>query len=157
MEAALRTAHYFITGKELEKVEFENVRGIEGIKETEIEIDGRKLKIAVASGLGNVEYILNKVREAKLNNKPMPYDFIEVMACPGGCIGGGGQPYMVTDELRIKRSKVLYQDDEKRPVRTSHSNPYIKRLYKEFLEKPLSEKAKKLLHTDYRPRPIYTR
>ena len=157
MEAALRTAHYFITGKELEKVEFENVRGIEGIKETEIEIDGRKLKIAVASGLGNVEYILNKVREAKLNNKPMPYDFIEVMACPGGCIGGGGQPYMVTDELRIKRSKVLYQDDEKRSVRTSHSNPYIKRLYKEFLEKPLSEKAKKLLHTDYRPRPIYTR
>jgi len=157
MEAALRTAHYFITGKELKKVEFENVRGLKGIKETEIEIAGKKLKIAIAHGLGNVEYILNKVRKAKANNEEMPYHFIEVMACPGGCVGGGGQPYMVTDELRIKRAQALYQDDDKKQIRCSHQNPYIKRLYKEFLGKPLGEKSESLLHTHYKARPIYTK
>jgi NADH-quinone oxidoreductase subunit G len=157
MEAALRTAHYFVTGRELKNVEFESVRGLKGVKETEIEIDGKKLKIAIAHGLGNVEYILNKVREAKLNNKEMPYHFIEVMACPGGCVGGGGQPYMVTDELRIKRAQALYQDDDQKQIRCSHQNPYIKRLYKEFLGKPLSEKSEKLLHVHYKARPIYAK
>lgn len=157
MEAALRTAHYFITGRELKRVEFENVRGIKGIKETEVEIGGKKLRIAVAHGLGNVEYIINKVREAKINNKEMPYHFIEVMACPGGCVGGGGQPYMVTDELRIKRAEALYEHDNKKEVRCSHQNPYIKRLYKEFLGKPLSEKSEKLLHTKYKARPVYVK
>ncbi len=157
MEAALRTAHYFVTGKELKKVEFEDVRGLKGVKETEIEIGGKKLKIAIAHGLGNVEYILNKVREAKKNGKEMPYHFIEVMACPGGCVGGGGQPYMVTDELRIKRAQALYQDDNEKQVRCSHQNPYIKRLYKEFLGKPLGEKSEKLLHVHYKARPIYAK
>ncbi|MDD3087930.1 MAG: NADH-dependent [FeFe] hydrogenase, group A6 [Candidatus Omnitrophica bacterium] len=157
MEAAIRTAHYFITGKELKKVEFEGVRGIKGVKETEVDVAGKKIKIAVAHGLGNVEYILNKVRDAKINNKEMPYHFIEVMACPGGCVGGGGQPYMVTDELRIKRAQAIYQDDSNKQIRCSHQNPYIKRLYKEFLGKPLGEKSEELLHTHYKARPIYTR
>jgi NADH-quinone oxidoreductase subunit G len=157
MEAALRTAHYFVTGKELKKVEFENVRGLKGVKETEIEISGKKLKIAIAHGLSNVEYIINKIREAKKNNQEMPYHFIEVMACPGGCVGGGGQPYMVTDELRIKRAQALYQDDDQKQVRCSHQNPYIKRLYQEFLGKPLGEKSEKLLHVHYKARPIYVK
>ncbi|MCK9603650.1 MAG: NADH-dependent [FeFe] hydrogenase, group A6 [Candidatus Omnitrophica bacterium] len=157
MEAALRTAHYFVTGKELKNVVFENVRGIKGIKETEVVIDGKKLKIAIAHGLSNVEYIIKKVQEAKKNNQELPYHFIEVMACPGGCVGGGGQPYMVTDELRIKRALALYQDDDDKQVRCSHQNPYIKRLYKEFLGKPLGEKSEKLLHTRYKARPIYAK
>ncbi len=157
MEAALRTAHYFVTGKELKKVEFENVRGLKGVKETEVEIGGKKLRIAIAHGLSNVEYIINKIREAKKNNQEIPYHFIEVMACPGGCVGGGGQPYMVTDELRIKRAQALYEDDEQKEVRTSHQNPYIKRLYQEFLGKPLGEKSEKLLHVHYKARPIYAK
>jgi NADH-quinone oxidoreductase subunit G len=157
MEAALRTAHYFVTGRELEKVEFENVRGLKGVKETDVEIGGKKLRIAIAHGLSNVEYVLNKVREAKRKGEELPYHFIEVMACPGGCVGGGGQPYMVTDELRMKRAKVLYEDDKNKEVRMSHQNPYIKRLYTEFLEKPLSEKSEKLLHTTYKSRPVYRR
>ncbi|MDD5668801.1 MAG: NADH-dependent [FeFe] hydrogenase, group A6 [Candidatus Omnitrophica bacterium] len=157
MEAALRSAHYFVTGKELENVDFENVRGLKGVKETEVTVAGKKIKLAIAHGLGNVEYVLNKVREAKNKNMELPYHFIEVMACPGGCVGGGGQPYMVTDELRIKRANALYQDDRERSVRLSHQNPYIKQLYKEFLEKPLSEKSEKLLHTTYKSRPIYRR
>ena len=155
MEAALRTANYFITGRELRKVEFENVRGLKGVKETEVEIGGKKIRLAIAHGLGNVEYVLNKVREAKRDNKEMPYHFIEVMACPGGCIGGGGQPYMVTDELRAKRAAALYENDLEKQIRVSHQNPYVKRLYEEFLEKPLSEKAEKLLHTSYKARPTY--
>jgi iron only hydrogenase large subunit-like protein len=79
------------------------------------------------------------------------------MACPGGCVGGGGQPYMVTDELRIKRAQGLYQEDITKQIRSSHQNPYIKRLYEEFLEKPLSEKSEKLLHTTYKSRPVYRR
>ena len=157
MEAAIRTAHYFITGKELKNVEFESVRGIKGIKETEIEIGGKKIKIAIAHGLSNVEYILKKVQEAKKNNQEIPYHFIEVMACPGGCVGGGGQPYMVTDELRIKRAQALYQDDDQKQIRCSHQNPYIKRLYQEFLGKPLGEKPEKLLHVHYKARPIYVK
>jgi iron-only hydrogenase group A len=157
MEAALRTAYYFITGKELGKVDFENVRGLKGVKETEIEVEGKKIKIAIAHGLGNVEYVLSKIREAKKQGKEMPYHFVEVMACPGGCVGGGGQPYMVTDELRKKRAEGLYQDDADKQLRCSHQNPYIKRLYEEFLEKPLSEKSEKLLHTHYKGRPVYRR
>jgi NADP-reducing hydrogenase subunit HndD len=107
--------------------------------------------------LGNVEYILNKVRFAKKNNQEMPYHFIEVMACPGGCVGGGGQPYMVTDELRVKRAQALYQDDDKKQIRCSHQNPYIKRLYQEFLGKPLGAQSEKLLHVHYKARPIYVK
>ena len=156
MEAALRTAYYFLTGENVEKVEFTEIRGLEGVKECEIDIKGTKVKIAVAHGLSNVEFILNKVRKAKEEGRPLPYHFIEVMACPGGCVGGGGQPYGVTDELRMERAKGLYQDDEHR-LRYSHENPYIKQLYDEYLGSPLSEKSHKLLHTHYTPRPIYVR
>lgn len=157
MEAAIRTAYYLITGQELREIELKAARGLQGIKEAQLEIDSRKVNIAVAHGLGNVKYVLEKIREAKKRNSPMPYHFIEVMACPGGCIGGGGQPYMVTDELRVKRAKAIYQDDETRQIRCSHQNPYIKRLYQEFLEEPLSKKSESLLHTTYTPRPVYIR
>ncbi|MDD4941352.1 MAG: NADH-dependent [FeFe] hydrogenase, group A6 [Candidatus Omnitrophica bacterium] len=157
MEAALRSAYNFITGKELGTVEFENVRGLKGVKESEVDVDGKKIKIAVAHGLGNVEYVLGRIRQAKAQGKEMPYHFVEVMACPGGCVGGGGQPYMVTDELRKSRAEGLYQDDTDKQIRCSHQNPYIKRLYEEFLEKPLSEKSEKLLHTHYKGRPVYRR
>ncbi|MFA6356734.1 MAG: NADH-dependent [FeFe] hydrogenase, group A6 [Candidatus Omnitrophota bacterium] len=157
MEAAVRTANYFITGKELSKVDIEAVRGLDKVKEAEVDIGGKKIRVAVAHGMANVEYVLNKVREAKKAGKETPYHFIEVMACPGGCIGGGGQPYMVTDEVRTMRAKVLYEDDKAKQVRCSHQNPYVKRLYKEFLEKPLGEKSEKLLHTTYKGVPIYRR
>ena len=157
MEAALRTAYFFVTGKNLEKVEFQNVRGLKGVKETSINIEGTEIKIAVAHGLANVEYVLAEIRKAQKEGKPLPYHFVEVMACPGGCVGGGGQPYGVTDELRIARSKGLYSDDEAQTVRCSHENPYVQQLYKEFLGKPLSEKSHHLLHTKYQPLPIYRR
>jgi len=155
MEAAVRTANYLITGKELPKVDLEAVRGLEKVKEAELEIAGKKIRVAVAHGMANVEYVLNKVREAKKAGKELPYHFIEVMACPGGCVGGGGQPYMVTDEVRMMRAKVLYEDDKGKAERCSHQNPYVKQLYKEFLEKPLSEKSEKLLHTTYKGVPVY--
>ncbi|MFA5928969.1 MAG: NADH-dependent [FeFe] hydrogenase, group A6 [Candidatus Margulisiibacteriota bacterium] len=155
MEAALRTAYNFVTGENLKDVEINVVRGFEGVKEGEIDIKGTKVKIAVAHGLGNVEYVIKKILEAKKNGAPLPYHFVEVMACPGGCIGGGGQPYGVTDEIRTKRTKGIYQDDRGQKLRCSHDNPYIKQLYKEFLGKPLSEKSEKLLHTDYKARPVY--
>ncbi|HQO58119.1 MAG TPA: NADH-dependent [FeFe] hydrogenase, group A6 [Candidatus Omnitrophota bacterium] len=155
MEAALRTAYYFITKENLKDVNFRNVRGLKGVKETSVSIHGTEVKIAVAHGLANVEYVLNKVRTALKNGEPVPYHFIEVMACPGGCIGGGGQPYGVNDEVRAARAQGLYEDDEQCTVRYSHENPYIKQLYAEFLQGPLSEKAHHLLHTKYVPRPEY--
>jgi NADH-quinone oxidoreductase subunit G len=155
MEAALRTAYFFATGQRLPKVEFENVRGLKGVKETSIKIEGTEVRIAVAHGLANVEYVLNQVRTAQKEGKPLPYHFIEVMACPGGCVGGGGQPYGVTDELRVARAKGLYSDDEAQTVRCSHENPYVQRLYKEFLGKPLGERSGHLLHTRYKARLAY--
>ncbi|MEW5894759.1 MAG: NADH-dependent [FeFe] hydrogenase, group A6 [Candidatus Omnitrophota bacterium] len=155
MEAALRTAYHFITQENLKDVEFMDVRGLSGVKETSVMIKGTKVNIAVAHGLQNVEYVLNRVRQAKENNEPIPYHFIEVMACPGGCVGGGGQPYGVTDELRMARARGLYQDDVNNAFRCSHENPYVQQLYREFLERPLSEKAHQLLHTKYKPRPEY--
>jgi len=157
MEAALRTAYSFVTGKKLPKVEFANVRGLKGVKETSINIEGTEVRIAVAHGLANVEYVLAEIRKAQKEGKPLPYHFVEVMACPGGCVGGGGQPYGVTDELRLARAKGLYSDDEAQTVRCSHENPYVQQLYKEFLGKPLSEKSHHLLHTKYQPLPIYRR
>ena len=157
MEAALRTAYSFITGKMLPKVEFQNVRGLQGVKETSVNIDGTEVRIAVAHGLVNVEYVLNEIRKAQREGKPLPYHFVEVMACPGGCVGGGGQPYGVTDELRTARAKGLYDDDEAQAVRCSHENPYVQQLYREFLGKPLSEKSHHLLHTKYQMLPVYRR
>jgi NADP-reducing hydrogenase subunit HndD len=155
MEAALRTAYYLVTNEDLGDVNFNAVRGLKGVKETEIDIKGTKVRIAVAHGLGNVEYVLNKVREALAQGKELPYHFIEVMACPGGCVGGGGQPYGATDELRMARAKGLYDEDAALEHRCSHHNEHIKKLYDEFLGKPLSEKSHHLLHTHYVPRPMY--
>ncbi|MCK5266873.1 MAG: [FeFe] hydrogenase, group A [Spirochaetes bacterium] len=155
MEAALRTAYFLITGEDLDKVEFYDVRGLEGVKEAEIDIKGNKVKVAIAHGIGNVQKVLDKVKLAKENGEDIPWHFIEVMACRGGCIGGGGQPYGVTDEIRIKRTAGIYTDDTKQKTRCSHQNEHIKKLYDEYLDKPNSKKAHKLLHTNYKPRPLY--
>jgi NADP-reducing hydrogenase subunit HndD len=155
MEAALRSAHYYITGEKMVNVEFKNVRGLQGVRETTVVIKGTTIKIAVAHGLGNVEYVLNKIKQAKAAGDDLPYHFVEVMACPGGCVGGGGQPYGVTDEIRRARAQGLYDDDQHQEVRCSHENKFIQQLYKEFLGAPLSEKAHHLLHTKYTPKPEY--
>jgi NADH-quinone oxidoreductase subunit G len=157
MEAAIRTALKLVTGTTPPRVDFEVTRGLKGVKEGVLEVAGKQVKIAVAHGLGNVEYVINKVREAKQKGLPPPWHFIEVMACPGGCVGGGGQPYGVTDELRIARAKGLYQEDVAGLWRCSHDNPYVQKLYDDFLGKPLSEKSHHLLHTHYTPRPKYQR
>ncbi len=155
MEAALRTAQFVLSGEKMPKLVFEELRGLEGIKETKVVIGGEEIRIAVAHGLGHVGEVLDRVRKAKAEGKPMPYHFIEVMACPGGCIGGGGQPYGVTDEIRKKRMQGLFSEDRDKAVRCSHDNPEVQQVYAEFLEKPLSEKAHKLLHTTYHARPVY--
>ncbi|HMA69511.1 MAG TPA: [Fe-Fe] hydrogenase large subunit C-terminal domain-containing protein, partial [Candidatus Mcinerneyibacterium sp.] len=155
MEAALRTAYFYITGEELPNPDIDFVRGIAGVKEGEIEIKGKKIKIAVALGLSNVEKVLQKVYLAEKNGEDPPYHFIEVMACRGGCVGGGGQPYGSTNAVREKRAKGLYDEDAELDVRESHNNKYIQKLYEEFLGEPLSEKAEDLLHTGYKDRRGY--
>jgi iron-only hydrogenase group A len=155
MEAALRTAYDYITGGKLKNIEFENVRGLAGVKEGTIPVGNHTVKVAVAHGLRNVESVLDRVRRARAAGEELPYHFIEVMACPGGCVGGGGQPYGVTDELRVKRGRGLYKDDEAHTVRYSHENPSVKKAYKEFLGEPLGEKSKTLLHAKYKARPEY--
>jgi len=157
MEAALRTAYFYATGKKLEKIEVEAVRGLEGVKEGEINVGGSKIRVAVAHGLANVETVLDRVREARKRGLETPYHFIEVMACPGGCIGGGGQPYGVDNERRRLRIAGIYQDDRDRAIRHSHENPEVIRLYDEFLGKPLGPRAHELLHTRYTARPLYKR
>jgi len=155
MEAALRTAYNFVTGKELPDLNIQAVRGMEGVRSGEVEIEGKKIRVAVAHGMANISKVLREVQKAKEEGKEMPYHFIEVMACRGGCIAGGGQPYGTTDEVREKRIAGLYKDDEKSEVRASHLNPEIQQIYKEFFGKPLSEKSHELLHTKYTSRPIY--
>jgi NADH-quinone oxidoreductase subunit G len=155
MEAALRTAQYVLTGEKMPKLEFEEIRGLAGIKETKLMIAGEEIRIAVAHGLGHVGEVLERVRRAKAEGAPPPYHFIEVMACPGGCIGGGGQPYGVTDEIRKKRMQGLFADDRDRQVRCSHDNPEVQQVYAEFLGEPLSARAHELLHTTYQARPVY--
>ncbi|MDK2972762.1 MAG: hypothetical protein PWP23_2517 [Candidatus Sumerlaeota bacterium] len=157
MEAALRTAQDLLTGKALKKVEFKAIRGLKGVKEAEVEVAGKTVRVAVAHGLANVESVLERVQEAKEKGDEPPYHFIEVMACPGGCVGGGGQPYGVTNEVREARARGLYTEDERLAVRKSHENPEVKRLYDEFLEKPLSHKSHELLHTRYQARLTYSR
>jgi NADH-quinone oxidoreductase subunit G len=155
MEAALRTAHFYVTGKKLKDIELEPVRGLDGVRKAEIAVGDIKVRVAVAHGLGHVEKVLDEVREARRKGAEPPYHFIEVMACPGGCIGGGGQPYGVDDERRRQRIAGLYQDDREHGIRYSHENPEIIRVYKDFLGKPLSDKAHELLHTHYTARPLY--
>ncbi|MCX7726953.1 MAG: [FeFe] hydrogenase, group A, partial [Chitinispirillaceae bacterium] len=147
MEAALRTAYHLITGKELESLDFKEVRGLKGIKEAEVVIGNIRIGVAVASGLSNAKKLLEQIKSGRKD-----LHFIEVMTCPGGCIGGGGQ-LIGTDKGKIKaRMKRLYEIDSKEKIRTSHSNPYIKKIYEDFLGKPLSEKSHHLLHTHYHKR-----
>ena len=157
MEAALRTAYYLITGKDPEPIEFKKVRGLKGIKEATIDVAGTKVKVAIAHGLANVDAVLQKVKKAKEEGKEPPYQFIEVMACEGGCVGGGGQPYGVTDELRKARAKGLYSEDSHMKVRCSHHNPAVIKVYKEFVGEPLGPKAEKLFHNKYQPKNSYVK
>jgi len=154
MEAALRTAVETITGETLEKVEFHEVRGTEGIKEAEYEVGGMKVKVAVASGLSNAKVIMDKIRAGEAD-----YTFVEIMCCPGGCVNGGGQPQVHADvrnftDVRAIRAKVLYDNDAAKPIRKSHENPSIKRVYDEYLGHYGSEKAHHILHTSYVERSI---
>lgn len=145
MEAAIRTAYEVVTEKKLEKIEFDEVRGMEGLKKTNVIINGLELKVAVASGLSNAKILLKDIREGK-----SPYHFIEIMACPGGCLGGGGQPMPTNMEVKKKRAAGIYLEDRGKAIRKSHENPGIQRLYKEFLGKPLGSVSHKLLHTRYK-------
>ena len=156
MEAALRTAYCLITKEATPPaIEFKEVRGMDGVKTATIKIGDASVNIAVAHQMGNVEKVLNQVREdIKAGVKPR-YDFIEVMACRGGCVGGGGQPCLATDKVRAARTAGLYTDDEKSVIRMSHLNPEVQALYKDYLGEPGSEKAEHLLHTDYRKRDLY--
>lgn len=155
MEAAVRTAYHLVTKKEMGDVNFLPARGLQGVKEAEVDFGGTKIRIAVAHQMGNIAAVLDRVREAKAAGKETPYHFIEVMACRGGCIAGGGQPYGCTDEVREKRIAGLYKDDEKSPYRCSHQNPFIKQVYDEFLGEPNGHRAHELLHTHYEERPLY--
>lgn len=150
MEAALRTAYEVVTKKELPKLDFTEVRGLTGIKEAEVDLDGLTIRVAVAHTLANARKVLDAVRRGEAH-----YDFIEIMACPGGCIGGGGQPRPVSDEIRQKRIDAIYRGDRDMPLRKSHENPAIKALYEEFLGEPNSHRAHRLLHTSYTKRNLY--
>ena len=156
MEAAVRTAYFLVTGEELANVELDVVRGIdEGVKVGTIDVAGTKLKVAVVHGLVNIKSVLDEVREAREAGKEPPYHFIEVMACKGGCVSGGGQPYASNDENRKARAQGLYNDDENSKYRCSHQNPSIKKIYSDYLGAPLSEKSHHLLHTTYTQAPLY--
>jgi NADH-quinone oxidoreductase subunit G len=155
MEAALRSAYYLVTKEDLKDVNFTGVRGISGIKEARVHLKGIELRVAVAHQMGNIATVLDEVRKARAEGNETPWHFIEVMACRGGCIGGGGQPYGCTDEVRQKRIAGIYNDDVKSTYRCSHHNPFISQLYKEFLGKPNDHKAHELLHTHYELREIY--
>ncbi len=155
MEAAIRSAYYFITGEELKDMNIKTLRGMDGVRSGEVAINGKTIRVAVAHGMANIAAVLKDVRKAKEEGREPPFHFIEVMACRGGCIAGGGQPYGTTDEVREKRIAGLYRDDVNSSTRASYQNPEIRLLYEEFLDKPLSEKSHTYLHTKYVPRPIY--
>ena len=144
MEAALRTAYELATGKTLPKLDFVEVRGVQGIKETSVDLGGRVLRVAVAHGGANVRQLLGAIREGKAD-----YDFVEIMACPGGCIGGGGEPYSDDPDIIQKRINGIYKADELKTIRKSHENPAIKAIYEDFFEAPLSHRSHELLHTHY--------
>ena len=144
MEAALRTAYFKMTGKNLEKVEFESIRGSRGLKEATVNIEGTEINVAVVNGIGNVREVIDEIKENRSK-----YHFIEVMACPGGCVNGGGQPIHQKPEKVMKRMKALYQIDLEMKTRKSHENESVKSLYKEYFIEPNSHKAHEVLHTDY--------
>ena len=144
MEAALRSAYYLITGKNPEPDSFREIRGQEPWRESELNMGGTRVRVAAVSGLGNTRKLIEKILRGEKH-----YDFVEVMACPGGCVGGGGQPIHDGEELASVRGEALYRLDKKNPLRFSHENPCVQQLYKEYLGEPLSEKAHELLHTDH--------
>ena len=158
MEAALRTAAFKLTGEELKRADLHEVRGFEGIKEATYNLAGTEVKVAVAHGMKNAKVLLDQIREGKSE-----YHFIEIMGCPGGCVAGGGQPYVkpcflpnedddILDTYKAKRAGALYSEDESKELRASHKNPQIAKLYEEFLGEPNSHKAHELLHTHYHAR-----
>jgi NADP-reducing hydrogenase subunit HndD len=152
MEAALRTVYEVVTNKTLEDVNFTAVRGLEGIKEASVDLDGLEVKVAIAHGTKNAQKLLDAIR-----NGEKEYHFIEIMGCPGGCINGGGQPPVSNDVRMIcdpkeLRAKALYDEDEAKVIRKSHENPSVKKIYDEFLGEPNSHKAHELLHTHYTKR-----
>ena len=155
MEAALRTAYFWLTGKEYKEINFTAVRGLEGVKEAALNINGTEIKVAVTSGMANAKKLLDQIKDGT-----SPYTFIEVMCCPGGCINGGGQPFVkpiflpnedddILETYRAKRASVLYSEDERLVIRQSHNNKDIQKLYADFLGEPGSELAEELLHTSY--------
>ena len=155
MEAALRTAYKVLSGKESKPIEFHQVRGLEGIKEAEIDLGAAKIKVAVASGMRNASKLLDEIKAGT-----SPYTFIEIMCCPGGCINGGGQPFVkpmlmpnedddIFETYRAKRAQALYTEDERQKIRQSHNNPQIQELYAKYLGEPNSHRAHELLHTHY--------
>jgi NADP-reducing hydrogenase subunit HndD len=160
MEAALRTAYEIITGQQLPfaGLHIKPIAGLEGVKEASLTIggtlpewkflEGVTVNVAVAHGLGNARKVIEAVRSGEKS-----YHFVEVMTCPGGCIGGGGQPRYTDDQVRLRRIEAIYREDEGKSLRKSHDNPAVKRLYEEYLKKPLGEKSHHLLHTHYHPRP----
>ncbi|MBQ3415632.1 MAG: iron hydrogenase small subunit [Clostridia bacterium] len=155
MEAALRTAQDTLTNKDLKEIDFEDVRGGKGIKKATVDIAGKKIKVVVASGLKNAQIIMEEIKNGKAD-----YQFVEIMACPGGCVMGGGQPIVnsktrLEKDVRKLRADCLYSIDEKSVIRKSHENPVIKKIYEEFLEKPGSYRAHKLLHTKYEKKDKY--
>ena len=155
MEAALRTAYETVTGKTLAKLDFEEVRGKDGIKKSTINLDGKELKVAVAHGLANARIIMDEIKAGTAD-----YQFVEIMACPGGCVMGGGQPIRsskdrLEKDIRALRAGCLYSIDEKSTIRKSHENPTVKKLYEEFLGEPCGHKSHELLHTHYVAREKY--
>lgn len=144
MEAALRTAYYLVMGENPDADLFMDIRGMDGIKESTIDLNGTSLNIAITSGLGNARKLIESIRSGEKK-----YDFVEVMACPGGCASGGGQPIHAGEELGKERCGVLYDLDRRDSLRFSHENPSIVEIYKNYLEKPLSHKSHKLLHTNH--------
>ncbi len=159
MEAALRTAYEIVTGRPFpfEDLHVKPIAGLDGIKEATVDIaqavpewaflEGATLRVAVAHGLGNARKVIDRIKSGEAE-----YHFVEVMACPGGCIGGGGQPRMTSDDVRRARIEAIYKEDERKQLRKSHENPEIIQIYEEFLKEPLGEKSHHLLHTHYRPR-----
>lgn len=145
IEAATRTAYELFTKKSLGKVDFKELRGLSGVREATVDFDGTPIHIGIAHGLGNARKLLDKVRSGEEQ-----FHAIEVMACPGGCVGGAGQPYHHGDFTKVERRlQAVYEEDASKPIRKSHENPYIQKLYKEYLGEPCGEKAHHLLHTHY--------
>ncbi|HRQ68129.1 MAG TPA: NADH-dependent [FeFe] hydrogenase, group A6 [Candidatus Syntrophosphaera sp.] len=155
MEAAIRSAYFLVTGTELEDVEITAVRGLEGVKEAAVDVPGfGEIRVAVAHGLSNARKVMDQVREGLATKGESPWHFIEIMACPGGCVGGGGQPYGNDIASRARRGLSLYEEDRSLPVRQSHKNPEVVKIYERFLGEPNSPLALKLLHTYYFKRSV---